>query len=464
LGKRFTDIRTSCDRIEVEEKGVGMKITFVGGGSLVWGTMLLTDLALTRPLHGATIILQDVDRAALDLMAGMARKISEQAGARFRIEASTELDAAVSGASFVLDSVGVGGLEAMRADLEIPARYGVAQPVGCNVGPGGINRALRHIPHILRVCRTMETACPDAWLLILTNPLTQLTRAATRESGIKTIGLCHEMLHSRYRIAQGLGVAPESLWFRTGGINHLPWITEMRIGDQDGFTFLRKWLAEHGALRYAKEGLLNTCDSVFEDRHAVKFSLFEAYGVLAGGGDRHVAEFYPHFIRRETNWGLDYGVELTTVEHRLERHARERNRLLRCLRGEEPLPLEHSIEEVAELVAALSGGPAGRFIVNLPNQGQIPNLPTGAVVEGYAGIDGWGVHPEFIGPLPHGPTEVCLSHLAEQELTVDAGIRGDRHTALQALLMDPAIQTWSSAGPMLEEMLKATAAFLPQFR
>jgi alpha-galactosidase len=440
-----------------------MKIAFVGGGSLVWGTMLLTDLALTKTLHQATIVLQDVDRSALDLMVAMGRKISDEAGAGFRMEAVPDLAEAVQGADFVIDCVGIGGLEAMRVDLEVPARYGVIQPVGVNVGPGGINRALRHVPHILRVCRAMEVACPEAWLLILSNPLTQLTRAATRESRIKTIGLCHEILHSRNRIGQGLGVAPESLWFQVAGINHLPWITEMRVGPQDGFAFLRDWLARNGALRYAKEGLNNTCDSVFEDRHAVKFSLFEVYGVLAGAGDRHVAEFFPHFIRRETNWGLDYGVEVTTIPHRQERHTRERDRLLRCLRGGEALPLTRSLEELADILAALGGGPPGRFIVNIPNRGQIPNLPPGAVVECYATINRAGVHPEFPGPLPRGPAEVCLSHLAEQELTVDASIRGDRRAALQALLMDPAIQVWSSAAPMFDEMLRGTAAYLPQF-
>jgi len=441
-----------------------MKITFVGGGSLVWGTMLLTDLALNPTLHGATIVLQDVDRSALDLMLEMGRLISDRGAAGFRLEAALDLAEAIRGADVVVDCVGVGGLEAMRVDLEVPARYGIVQPVGVNVGPGGINRALRHIPHILNVCRTMERACPDAWLLILSNPLTQLTRAATRETSIKTIGLCHEILHSRHRIGQGLGVAPESLWFQVAGINHLPWITEMRIGGQDGFAFLRDWLGTHGPFRYAKDGLVNSCDSVFEDRHAVKLSLFQVYGLLAGAGDRHVAEFFPHFIRRETNWGLDYGVEATTIAHRQERHARERARLLRCLKGEEPLLLEHSVEEMAELIAALQGGRPDRFIVNIPNRGQIPNLPVGAVVECYATVDRWGVHPDFPGPLPHGPAEVCLSHLAEQELTVDAAIRGDRRAALQALLMDPAVQSWETAAPMLDEMLRGTAAYLPQFR
>jgi alpha-galactosidase len=441
-----------------------MKITFIGGGSLVWGTDLLTDMALTVPLHGSTVALHDIDQAALDLMARMGRKISDQAGAGFRFETATDLAAGVSGADVVVDCVGIGGLEAMRADLEIPARYDVMQPVGVNVGPAGINRALRHIPHILTVCRTMEAACPGAWLLILSNPVTQLTWAATRETPIRTIGICHEILHTRYRLAQSLGLRPESLWFRLAGINHLPWITEWRIDGQDGHAFLREWLERHGARRFAQDNLVNSCDSVFEDRHAVKFTLFELYGVLAGAGDRHVAEFFPHFIRRETGWGRDYGVELTTVAHREERHARARARLLRCLDGQEPLPLTHSVEEVAEMISALQGGPTGRFIVNLPNRGQIPNLPTGAVVESFAVIDRAGVHPEMLAPLPPGPAAVCANHLAEQALTVEAAIEGDRRKALQALCMDPAIQIWSTAAPMLDEMLEATRAYLPQFR
>ena len=118
---------------------VTTKITFVVVGSLVWGTALLTDMALDTPLHGATVVLQDSDQAALDLMARTRRKISEQALASFRFESATDLAAAVSGADVVVECIGIGGLKAMRADLVIPARYDVMQPVGANVVPGGIN-------------------------------------------------------------------------------------------------------------------------------------------------------------------------------------------------------------------------------------------------------------------------------------------------------------------------------------
>jgi alpha-galactosidase/6-phospho-beta-glucosidase family protein len=74
------------------------------------------------------------------------------------------------------------------------------------------------------------------------------------------------------------------------------------------------------------------------------------------------------------------------------------------------------------------------------------------VVEWCASIERWGVHAEFPGPLPHGPAEAYNSHLAEQELTVDAAIHGDRRRTLQTLLMEPAVKSWE------------TAAYLPRFR
>ncbi len=71
-----------------------MKITFVGGGSLVWGMAPLADMAHNTPLHGATIAMQGTSKTVLELMARTGRKISEQALASFRFESATDLAAA----------------------------------------------------------------------------------------------------------------------------------------------------------------------------------------------------------------------------------------------------------------------------------------------------------------------------------------------------------------------------------
>lgn len=440
-----------------------MKITLIGGGSRLWGPRLVNDLALTPELRGAEIVLQDVDAEALQFVHGAMRVVCERHGSGIRLSATLDRREALDGADFVVFCVGVGGLEAMRPDLEIPAKYGVVQPVGVSVGPGGLSRLLRHVPILLDVCRDMESLCPNAWLLNLTNPMTQLTRLVTRETPFasRTVGLCHEVTHFTEWVAETFNVPLDDVHVRAAGINHLPWITDIRIKDKPGFPLLDRWLDEHGEFYYAKDNLMGSAKSAFQDRKAVKFLLYRAFGSLPAAGDRHVAEFYPHFIREETHWGLDYGIELTTVDIRYELDRRRRN--LARQWADEGAPTEGSGEQLAPLIAALVGGPTGRFIVNIPNQGQVPNLPRDAVIECFATVDESGVHPEFHGPLLPHPQQICSWHLAQMEIALDAAIKGDRHLVYQAAHMDPMVTFWDSVPKMMDEMLEANACYLPQF-
>ena len=169
------------------------RICFVGGGSYKWTPKLLSDIALTEGSVGH-------DRAArhraapMDEIQRLGRKIMAAAGADFTIETSSDLAEALRGAEFVIVTITTGGLEAMRSDLDIPLQYGIYQSVGDTVGPGGLSRALRNIPVMVEIARTMERVCPDAWMLNLTNPMTAAdARGLPRRPSIKVIGLCHEL-------------------------------------------------------------------------------------------------------------------------------------------------------------------------------------------------------------------------------------------------------------------------------
>src|SRR5438105_10522586 len=157
---------------------------------------LLTDLALTRDIEG-TIVLQDISPVAMEDIQRYGRKAMAQAGANFNIETTTDLERALDGAEFVVVTITTGGLDTMARDLEIPERYGIYQSVGDTVGPGGLSRALRNVPVMVGIAQAMEQACPEAWMLNLTNPLTVLTRAVHKVTSIKAIGLCHELLGVR---------------------------------------------------------------------------------------------------------------------------------------------------------------------------------------------------------------------------------------------------------------------------
>lgn len=435
-----------------------MKIAFIGGGSVQWTTGLVVDMVLTQTLAGADLVLHDIDASALDLLSHACQRIADQLDGDIDIMATTDRAMALRDADFVILCVSIGGLAAMRQDLEIPERYGVYQSVGDTVGPGGLARGLRHIPFALQVAREMETLCPDAWLLNLTNPMTTICGSITRATGIRTIGLCHEVDIFRDRhLASMFGVPADKITMEVAGINHLPVILRMDVDGRNGMDLLREWLAMHDVFEFAGDHD-DDIRNIFKDRLAVKLSLFEKLGVLFGAGDRHVAEFFSSFLSEESDRGTRYGVVLTTVDHREKLAAYRRARIEAFVGGAaEEMRMSH--EQVAPAMGALAGGPPARCFVNIPNQGQISNLPAGVTVECVAEIDGLGVRPISVGALPYPAYAVVSAHVARQELIVEAALRGERAAALAALATDPLLRDLETAGPMLDDLLAANASF-----
>ena len=436
-----------------------MKIAFIGGGSVQWTPKLVTDMALIDALNGAELMLHDIDEDALNLLTPACERISTQAGDTLKIAATLNRTTALRDADFVILCVGIGKLSAMRNDLEIPEKYGIYQSVGDTVGPGGLARGLRHVPFAVQVAREMEQLCPNAWMLNLTNPMTTICRGVTRATSIRTIGLCHEVIGVSRHLADMFDAGVADITLDVGGINHLPVILRCDIDGRDGLALVRKWVAERSPFAPLDKVELNTVFDVFVDRLAVKLTLFEQFGVLFGAGDRHVAEFFPGFLTEESDYGRRYGVLLTSVDQREEMERMRRASVEAFIKGA-PQKLERSDEQLASVMAALVGGQPGRFVVNVPNQGQIENLPYDSVVECIAEIDGLGVHPSACGLVPHAVQEILASHVARQELIVEAALTGHREPALSALVTDPLVRDPRMVAPMLDELLVANAPYI----
>ncbi len=436
------------------------RICFVGGGSYNWMPRLLGDLALTPDLQG-TVVLHDPNPAALEDIQRYGRKLFEHTASRFVIEATTDLERALDGANFVVVTITTGGLPTMSIDLDIPERYGIYQSVGDTVGPGGLSRALRNVPVLVRIAQAMERLCPDAWMLNLTNPLTVLTRAVTMTTRIKAMGLCHELFSVRAGLIRMFGGAPADFEMRVAGINHLIWLLDLTIRGRDGLRLVRDFVADRRALPIP-DGTGQWFEP-FVDHWKLKLTLFELYDALPAAGDRHLAEFFPYFLTDATRQGADYGVQLTRISHRERQVASRCNDVRAAIAGELP-NVTRSNEAAADIVSAVSNGRSVRTIVNLPNVGQIDNLPRGAVVETLAEITSAGAQPLTVGPLPHGVLSTLEPHVVNQELIVRAALEGDRQLALQAMANDPLVHDLRKARAILDELLLAHAAHLPQFK
>ncbi|HEY2814988.1 MAG TPA: hypothetical protein VGJ03_16090 [Acidimicrobiales bacterium] len=435
------------------DPGETTRVVIVGGGSRQWGPKLVTDLMTTPSLSDATIVLHDIDAPSLEPMTRYAAAVAHTVGANATVETTTDLGSALRGANFVVVTISTGGFTSMAHDLDVPRRYGIRQSVGDSVGPGGINRALRNVPVLVGVAREMERLCPDAWMLNITNPMTCLTRAVARETSIRVVGLCHEVVIMSWFIAVACGVPAEQIGFEITGVNHLPWITGLTIEGEDGFARLERALSERPDAKF------------FAPENVLKLALFERYGALAGAGDRHVAEFFPWALTEESGWGKAWGIHLTSIADRERDEDGYRNALFDVAdRGAEP-PTWSSGEMVAPLIDSLVTGTRRELPVNLPNRGQAPYLPSDVVVETMGIVDGDGVRGRDEVVPPDACAEWIRRHVAVQELTVQAALTGNRADARAAMALDPLCGRVDlrSIEAMTDELLAATAAWLPQF-
>jgi len=434
----------------------------VGAGSTVFTPGLLRDLASCPAFEDVTVRLVDVNAEAAETMAALGRRIATHLGSGMSVEASADRREALVGARFVTTTIAVGSAEGWRADLDIPARYGIQQTVGDSVGPGGVLRALRHIPELVAIAEDVADVAPTAWLVNYTNPLTANVRAITKHTDVSAIGLCHGTMHTRSALAADLGLEPDAVHALFAGLNHLCWLLDIRADGVDLYPRLRELVAERGGDRGAPS---NRREGVHA---AVSADLLRMFGRYPAPGDRHVAEFFSDYLRGaeagDLGWGLQGGQDMT------REYIAEKDDLWEHLRaqasGVEPLDVPDN-QEAERLVtiaeAIVSGRDHVEMAVNLPNNGKISNLPPTAVVEVPAVVGAAGVTGLAVGALPDAIAAVLTARAHQQELTVQAAVLGDRERALQALLLDPLVPDSATSRAILDDAIAADPVSLARF-
>jgi alpha-galactosidase len=436
------------------------KFVIIGAGSHVFSRNLITDLLSFPELRDSTIALMDIDERRLGLMKAFADKLISQHGLKTKVESTTDRRSALEGADYVIVSIRVGGYEANKLDIGIPAKYGIRQGVGDTIGPGGVFYGLRHIPVLLDICRDMEDICPEALLINYTNPMAMICWAMNDYASIRNVGLCHSVQGTAAELARYLGAPPEEISYWVAGINHMAWFLELKLRGEDAYPLLRR--------RFEDPGVYSRPDAHWAGADIVRAEVFKAFGYFNTESSQHMSEYVPYFRKRPE---LLEKYKLTDRAAKLEEMdkwgMKEYEELMAMLKRDQELPIRRSGEYCSYIIHSMETGTPYRINANVKNNGLITNLPDSCCVEVPCLVDGSGINPCYVGDLPPQCAALNRTNINVQELGVRAAIEKDKTLCLQAILLDPltsAILTIDETRQMVDEMFKSEEKYLDGFR
>ena len=468
------------------------KIAMIGAGSVVFTKNLVTDILLFPELQDSEIHLMDIDEDRLNTAYGLTRRIIKKLGLKAKVCATLDRRKALKDASYVLNTIQVGGHEATIADFDIPEKYGLRQTIADTHSIGGIFRALRTIPVILDMGNDMQKLCPDALLINYSNPMAMNVWAVYQATPIRIVGLCHSVQGTAGQLARCIGVPYEKLRYRSAGINHMDWFLELEVEKRDAYPMLRE--AMKNAEIYKKD--------------PVRFEVMRLFGYFVSESSEHMAEYVPYFIpyeekvrnlhipireliRRDKMGDEIYkyyrripkGDRLPEIDEqkimelsastpgmqeyisKLQDEIRKYNK--RLAEGKEPLPdLKRSPEYASKIIHSMETGHRRCVHGNVKNESLITNLPYGCCVEVPCMVDENGIQPTCVGELPPQLAALNRTQINVQDLTVRAVLERKKEYVYYAALLDPLAKTMVKAEDiiaMVDELFEAHKKYLGYF-
>ncbi|MCQ4054031.1 6-phospho-beta-glucosidase [Aeromonas sp. SG16] len=425
----------------------GLKIVVIGAGSSYTPELIEGLIQRQHELPLRELWLVDIDdgREKMEIIAALTRRMLAKVGLGVRVETRLDREEALRGADYVCSQFRAGCLEARISDERISLKYGlIGQETN---GLGGFANACRTIPIALQIAADMERLCPDAWLLNFTNPSGMVTEAVMRHSKIKAVGLCNVPVIMQKGVATLLESHDEQEFImQVAGLNH--------------FIFVR------------------------QIQHQGKNKLGEVIARLAQGHDPLVPRNIPPFVWPKdllTHLGMIpcaylryYYMSDDILKQELGEASGEgtRGEVVKAIEqqlfdlyrnpdlAEKPKALEgrggqYYSEAACELMSAIHNDKRIIMHVNTRNNGAINGLPDECAVEVSSLITKSGPLPLNVAPFPQDTLRLLQLMKEFEQLTIEAAITGNRHTAWRALVLNPLITSGSKLEQALDEVIAA---------
>ena len=408
-----------------------MKLAIVGGGSTYTPELIDGFARLRDALPVEELWLVDTSAERLELVTGIAQRMFARAGHPGRITGTTDLVAGVADADAVLVQLRVGGQDARRGDETWP------HDVHCigqeTTGPGGLAKALRTVPVVLKVADAVRAhAKPDAWIIDFTNPVGIVTRALL-EAGHRAVGLCNVAIGFQRRFAGMLGVQPEDVSLGHVGLNHLTWIRSVTVGGRDQLPgMFGARLDELAAEVELPAHLLATLGAV----PSYYLRYYYAH-------DRVLEEQLHEPARADTVQAVERELLALyadpSVDTKPEALAQRGGAFYS--------------EAAIEVLSGLVRDTGETRVVNLRNDGTLRFLPDDHVIEVPARVKADGVEALPVASLDHDIRGLISAVAGYERLALEAATLGGRDRVLRAMQAHPLVLQYDRAEKLTDLLL-----------
>lgn len=445
------------------------KIALIGGGGVRTPLVVFGIHEVAESLGAEELVLFDPDRERVGIMAELGRAIIAHEGGSLRVRQASSIEDAVEGASFVLNSIRVGGIQSRAQDEKTSIELGY--PGQETTGPGGVAMALRTVSTAIEQARIVERLSPQAWLINFTNPAGLITQAIRHHSHAKVVGICDTPTEMLHRIHTALGASPDDVLCDYLGLNHLGWIRRIRLCGKDitarllaDDSFLSQLysvpLFEHDLIRALKLIPTEYLFFYYSRRRALENQ--RRQGSTRGA---EVEQLNGKLIRslaqmlRGGNSGAAISTYINYLNTRSGSYMKLEGEGGSSLGAEEPISEDpfraasgyHRI--ALDVMNALCGVKPGRIIVNTQNLGSIEEVEAGDIVEVACQIAEDSVTPEPCGRLPEEVRGLVLAVKAYERAAIAAALTGSVLEARKAMLLYPAIGEWEPSKELLERLM-----------
>ena len=430
-----------------------MKLVVVGGGSSYTPELIEGVILHRESLPVTEIVLIDVEMGLdkVRINTEFARRMVKKAGLSIDVRYTLDRREGLKDAAFVITQLRVGGLDARAKDERIPLTYGVIGQE--TTGPGGFFKALRTIPVLIEICKDMEEVCPDAWLINFTNPAGIVTEAVLKHTKIKCIGLCNVSINMQHDAAERIQVDAKDLDCRFIGLNHL---SVMNHAYDQGQDRIAEWLV------------------VSTDAGVVKnIEKNSEMDLLARDMGCMLSPYLQYFYFEKEMLQAETKEALSLKGTRADQVKRVEKELFECYQDENLKEKPEALskrggsrysEAAIHLIDSIYNDRQDVQVVDVANHGTIPQLPADCVIETNCVIGKEGAKPLANVDVPSEVLGLIEQVKAYEILTIEAAVTGDRKKALMALMNNPLVHDVKDARGILNDMIEAHEAYLPQFR